>query len=223
MRPRFSPAREVALGLGVYALYLGVREAVLRRNGRERALGNARRVVELEERLGIHVEQRVQQACLHAPRVVHALNVGYGAFNVMLTVGLLMRMYARRDPGFHGFRRTAVAAHLLAQPVFLLLPTAPPRTLDGFVDTMAEVSGFDLEHPVLVRLYNPVAAMPSLHAAFAVLTSRELARRTRGPARAAWRAYPAVVALVVLSTGNHYALDVAAGAALGRVAERVAR
>ena len=40
---------------------------------------------------------------------------------------------------------------------------------------MSEVSGLDLEHPLLVRFYNPVAAMPSLHVAFAVVTGAEIA------------------------------------------------
>ena len=58
-------------------------------------------------------------------------------------------------------------------------PTAPPRVLDGFVDTLSEVSGLDLEHPLLIRLYNPVAAMPTgLHVAFAVVTGAAMAARS---------------------------------------------
>jgi hypothetical protein len=70
-------------------------------------------------------------------------------------------------------------AHVGAQPVFLLFPTAPPRVLDGFVDTLLDVSGLDLEHPFLLRFYNPVAAMPSLHVAFAVVTGAEIADAQR--------------------------------------------
>ena len=109
--------------------------------------------------------------------MLHGLNLGYGVFNVGLTVGWLVLLYRRRDPGYRALRNACVLAHLGAQPVFLLLPTAPPRVLDGFVDTIAEVSGFDLEHPLLVRLYNPVAAMPSLHVAFAIVTAGAIADR----------------------------------------------
>jgi hypothetical protein len=109
-----------------------------------------------------------------------------------------------------------------AQPVFLLLPTAPPRALPGFVDTLAEVSGVDLEHPLLVRFYNPLAAMPSLHVAFAVLAAGEIAGRTRSRALGtAARAYGPAVAFVVVGTGNHYVLDALAGAALGAGARRI--
>ncbi len=218
---RFSLRRELALGLSVYALYLLVARLVLRRDGRVRARRNAERIVALEERCGLHVEPAVQRMLLRFPRLVHGLNVGYGLFNVTLTVGWLVLLYRRRDDGYHGFRRTCLLAHVGAQPVFFLLPTAPPRVLDGFVDTMSEVSGLDLEHPLLVRFYNPVAAMPSLHVAFAVVTGAELAARADSRlGKAVARSYAPLVALVVAGTGNHYVLDAVAGAALGAAARR---
>jgi membrane-associated phospholipid phosphatase len=116
-----------------------------------------------------------------------------------------------------------VLAHVGAQPAFLLFPTEPPRVLDGFVDTLSEVSGLDLEHPLLVRFYNPVAAMPSLHLAFATLTAAAIADRLDSRAgRAVAYAYPPLVALVVTATGNHYVLDSAAGAVLGATARWLA-
>ena len=218
----FSVRREVTLGLTVYALYLLVARHVLRRDGRMRARRNAERIVALEERLGIGVEPAVQRSLLRYPRLVHGLNAGYGLFNVTLTVGWLVLLYRRRDERFHRFRRTCLLAHVGAQPVFLLLPAAPPRVLDGFVDTMSEVSGLDLEHPLLVRFYNPVAAMPSLHVAFAVVTGAEIAARSDSVVvRSAARAYAPLVATVVAGTGNHYVLDAVAGAALGAIARRL--
>ena len=219
----------------MYGLYLLVGRLVLRRNGRARARRNAERVVALEERLGMHVEPAIQRALLRFPRLVHGLNVGYGLFNVTLTVGWLVVLFRRREPGYHGFRRACLLAHVGAQPLFLLFPTAPPRVLDGFVDTLSEVSGLDLEHPFLLRFYNPVAAMPSLHVAFAVVTGAEIAERSgsvvvRTAARAyaplvasLARGYPPLVAAVVAGTGNHNLLDAVAGAALGAAARRVSR
>jgi hypothetical protein len=220
---RFSLRREVALGLGAYGLYLLVAKVVLRREGRARARRNAERLVALEERLGLHVEPALQRVVLRFPRVVHGLNAGYAVFNVSLTVGWLVLLYRRRDSGYHRLRRACVLAYVGSQPVFLLFPTAPPRVLEQFVDTLSEVSGLDLEHPFLVRLYNPVAALPSLHVAFATLTGAAIAERATSPvARAAARTYPPLVSLVVAATGNHYVLDCVAGAALGVVARRLA-
>ena len=219
---RFSLRREVTLGLGVYALYLVVARLVLRRDGRARARRNAERIVALEARMGMDVEPAVQRTLLRYPRLVHGLNVGYGLFNVTLTVGWLVLLYRRRDEGYHRFRRACLLAHVGAQPAFYLLPTAPPRVLDGFVDTLSEVSGLDLEHPLLVRFYNPVAAMPSLHVAFAVATGAEIAERTDSLlVKSVARAYAPLVATVVAGTGNHYVLDAVAGAALGTAARRL--
>jgi hypothetical protein len=216
--------RELTVGLLVYAVYLLVARVVLRREGRKRALETAERIVALEERLGLHVEPSLQRALLRYPRSLHALNLGYGVFNVGLTVGWLVLLYRRRDPGYLALRRACVLTHLGAQPVFLLLPTAPPRVLDGFVDTIAEVSGFDLEHPLLVRFYNPVAAMPSLHVAFAVVTASAIADRASSRlGRVAAYAYPPLVSLVVAGTGNHYVLDAVAGATLGSAARAATR
>jgi hypothetical protein len=220
---RFSPRREVLIGLGVYGLYLLVRALVLRGDGRERARRNAERIVELEEELGIHVEPQVQQALLRFPRLVHGLNVGYALFNVSLTVGWLAFLFRRRDPAYQRVRRSAALTYVAVQPVFLLFPTAPPRVLDGFVDTISEVSGVDIEHPFLLRFYNPIAAMPSLHVAFAVLTGAAIAERADSIAvKGAAYAYAPLVSLVVAGTGNHYVLDAVAGAALGAAARKVA-
>jgi PAP2 superfamily len=219
---RFSLRRELALGVLVYGLYLLVGRVVLAANGRVRARRNAERVAALERRLGVQIEPAVQRALLRFPRLTYALNVGYGLFNVTLTVGWLVLLYRRRDPGYHALRRACAIAYLGAQPVFLLLPTAPPRVLDGFVDTLADVSGIDLEHPFLLRFYNPVAAVPSLHVAFAVVTANAIADRSESRlGRGAARAYPWAVSLAVIGTGNHYVADVATGALLGTAARRL--
>lgn len=213
-----STPREVAYGLGAYAAYLAVRRATWTAEGKARARRNAERIVGLEQRLRIHVEPQVQRLALHAPRAVGLLNAAYAAGNVALSVGWLMRLYHRRDAGFERERRAALVAFLGALPVFALLPTAPPRALDGFVDTLA-ARGWNLDHPSLVRFYNPIAAMPSHHVAFALVTGYGLAGRSpTAAARRLWRGYAACVAVVVVATGNHFVLDVAGGALLGAIA-----
>jgi len=215
--------REAAIGLGTYGAYLVVRRLVLTPTGRQRARRNALGVAALERELGLDVERHVQALAVAAPRLVHALNAGYAVANVMLSVGWLVSLYRLGDAGFPRERRAAVAAYLGALPVFLLLPTAPPRTLEGYVDTIA-ASGIDIEHPFLVRFYNPLAAMPSLHVAFAVITGAALAGRAHSPAlQGAWASYPAAVSLVVVATGNHFVLDCVGGAALGGVARALTR
>jgi membrane-associated phospholipid phosphatase len=221
---RFSGRREVAVGLGAYALYLGVRAVVVRERGRLRARRNAERLVALERRLGIHVEPGLQRLLLPRVRLVAGLNVGYAVLNFGLTVGWLMRLFSARHPEFHRLRRATALTFLGAQPVFLLFPTAPPRTLDHFVDTIQEVSGIDLDSGLVAKLYNPLAAMPSIHVAFAVVTATGLAETSRSRlVRRLAPGYPPLVALTVFATANHYVLDGVAGAALGALGLRIAR
>ncbi|MGI8606258.1 MAG: phosphatase PAP2 family protein, partial [Gaiellaceae bacterium] len=212
----FSGRREVVIGLGLYAVYLFVRSAVVNDEGRAQARRNAERIVAFERRLRIHVEPELQRLLLPRTRLIAVLNVAYAVANVGLTVGWLMRLFFRRSPEFPRLRRAAVLATLGAHPVFLLFPTAPPRTLDHFVDTIAEVSGFDLDSGLIAKLYDPIAAMPSIHVAYAVVTATGMAETSRSPlVRRLAPAYPPLVTLTVLVTANHYVLDAVAGAALG--------
>ena len=214
----------MAIGLGVYALYLlGSR---LKRNERARldAAKNAERIVKLERTLGIHVEPALQQLLLPKRRLVAVLNVAYVTLNVGLTVGWLMLLFRRRDPDYHRLRRAAVLTTLGAQPVFVVFPCAPPRSLDHFVDTIADVSGFDLDSGLVAQLYDPLAAMPSIHVAYAVVTAAGIRQTARSPAlRALAPAYPPAVAFTVFATANHYVLDAVAGAALAGLGLRLAR
>ena len=215
--------REVAIGLGAYAAYLAARHVVWNDRGRDRARRNAARIADAERRAGVFVERYVQRAAARTPRLVTIFNAGYAVGNVTLSVGWLFALYRRGSPAYARERRAAVAAFLAAVPVFATFPTAPPRSLDGFIDTL-RARGIDLDHPVLVRLYNPIAAMPSYHMAFAVVTGLGVANHGRSRAvRLAGRAYPVAVAAVVIGTGNHFVADVAAGSALGAVARAVTR
>jgi hypothetical protein len=213
---------EAVLGLSCYGAYLGVRRLVWNDRGRARAVANAARIARVERRLGIAVEARVQRSALRVPGVTSALHATYAAGNVALSVGWLLLLFRRADPAFGRERAAAVVAFALALPVFAACPTAPPRALDGFVDTFGPERG--LNDPRLVRFYNPIAALPSHHLAFATVTGLGLAGRRRSRAgRAGWLAYPAAVAVVVVATANHFVVDVAAGATLGLVARRVTR
>jgi hypothetical protein len=221
---RFSGRREVAIGLGVYALYLLASRRKRGPEGQLHAARNAERVVALERRLGIHVEPKLQGLLLPHRRLLGVLNVAYVFSNAALTVGFLMRLYARRQPEFHRFRRAAVLTTLACQPVFYFFPCAPPRSLDHFVDTIADVSGFDLDSGAAAQLYDPLAAMPSIHVAYAVVTAAGVVEASDSRTlRALAPAYPPLVAAVVFVTANHYVLDAVAGAAIAGVALRLSR
>ena len=86
------------------------------------------------------------------------------------------------------------------------------------------MSGLDLDSGAVAQLYDPLAAMPSIHVAYAVVTAAGMAAASESPTlRALAPAYPPVVAAVVFVTANHYVLDAVAGAAVAGLALRLSR
>ncbi|MCS7051956.1 MAG: phosphatase PAP2 family protein, partial [Thermomicrobium sp.] len=67
----------------------------------------------------------------------------------------------------------------------------------------------------IATLYNPFAAMPSLHVAFAMFVCIGLFRVSRRwPLRIGGVLYAIAMTIAVIGTGNHYVLDCIAGATL---------
>ena len=101
----------------------------------------------------------------------------------------------------------------------MAFPTAPPRYLPewGFTDTVAGFVGESAENTAGL-LYNPFAAVPSMHVAFALMIAIPAFFLVRNRVlRGLWAAYPAVVTFVVIVTANHYWLDAALGAMVAAV------
>ncbi|MDX6668471.1 MAG: hypothetical protein QOK04_1851, partial [Solirubrobacteraceae bacterium] len=72
-------------------------------------------------------------------------------------------------------------------------------------------------------LYNPYAAIPSMHVGFALMLGLPLARLVKSRVlKVVWLVYPVIVTFVVLSTGNHWWLDAFLGAATAAVSAYVA-
>ena len=82
-------------------------------------------------------------------------------------------------------------------------------------DTITTQTGLALDSKLTTSFYNPIAAVPSLHAGFAVAVSAALAAAAR---RRSWRLlawlWAPIVCLAVVATGNHFVADIAAGVAI---------
>ena len=63
-------------------------------------------------------------------------------------------------------------------------------------------------------LFNPYAAVPSMHVAFALMIGWPLARAGARTAIVSvlWRLYPFLMAFVIVATANHFILDAILGA-----------
>jgi membrane-associated phospholipid phosphatase len=133
-------------------------------------------------------------------------------------VGLaLLWVYFRHYEHFIRFRNLLMLANLIGLVGYVLLPTAPPRYFPelGFVDTLAAVGTANHGSTLVELASNPYAAMPSLHAADALIVGVTLAILVRRRwLKALWLIWPAWVWFAVMATGNHFWLDIAAGIAV---------
>jgi PAP2 superfamily len=96
---------------------------------------------------------------------------------------------------------------------FLAYPAAPPRLAGiGIAGTVSH-GPIDLNHGFVSSLYNPYAAVPSMHIGYALVVAVTLLRHGgRSLVRVLAALYPPFVLLVIVATGNHFFLDAAAGA-----------
>jgi membrane-associated phospholipid phosphatase len=207
---------EIALWSGFAMAYEITRGLVA--GSRTRALVNGGDVIRLERRVGTLYELSVQRAVLRAPHVLLVLvDWSYWLSQFLVVLLVVAWIYVRRNEMYPRLRNTLVLANTLALVAYAAIPLAPPRLFPqvGFVDTLA--SSDTLTHgDGLIRLFaNPYAAMPSVHAADALIVGLALALASRRLwTRALCLLWPAWVAFVVMATGNHYWLDVATGFAL---------
>ncbi|HST14753.1 MAG TPA: phosphatase PAP2 family protein, partial [Gaiellaceae bacterium] len=133
-------------------------------------------------------------------------------------IGLtLLWVYLRRHDWFARFRNTILLANMIGLVGYVLVPTAPPWMFPalGFVDGVNHQTGFG-------SLANPYAAMPSLHAADALIVGVVLFSVCRNWwSKALWAAWPVWVWFAVMATGNHFWLDCVAGIFVAIVAMTV--
>jgi membrane-associated phospholipid phosphatase len=172
------------------------------------------RILDFEQRVTNHVFELTLQQFAVSSSVLSKL-VAWTYWNSEFTVvGLaLLWVYLRRHDAFARFRNAIIGANLVGLIGYIVLPTAPPRMFPsiGFIDH--HTSG------VVELAANPYAAMPSLHAADALIVGLVLSSLVRRRVwKVVWLVWPLWVWFVVMATGNHFWLDVLAGIALGSVA-----
>jgi hypothetical protein len=149
----------------------------------------------------------------------------YAAAHYVVTLFVLVWLYRKGSVHYTPARWALVVSCVIALACYLLLPTAPPRMLSGYTDIMSlhAADGWwstDASAPKgMGQLTNELAAFPSLHAGWALWVALVVRRTTHNYwARGLAWAHAFITAFVVVGTGNHWILDVAAGWALVIVA-----
>jgi hypothetical protein len=205
---------QIAIAFAAVELYELLRYAL--RPNWPLAVRHARDIVRWERVAHLAWEAPLQHLFLGSPFLLRVLDVFYFVGHFAITAIVLVWLYHRSRPAYRRFRNALIATTVLAFAVQWWFPTAPPRVADiGIVDTLRRFADLDIGSPGSGGLSDPVAAMPSLHAGWALAVGIGLVLYARKPL---WKAvgvvYPAAVVVTTIVTGNHFLLDAAAGMAV---------
>ncbi|MDN3353267.1 phosphatase PAP2 family protein [Actinomadura sp. DC4] len=205
--------REIALIAVFYGAYTLVRLLIPHNDAA--AYTHAGQVMRLEHALGPNIELKLNHALLHAPLLAKAANIYYATAHFAVTLMVLVWLYRARPELYRWLRTSLLLATGVALIGFWVYPLAPPRFLggSGFVDPVTAFHSFGLySSPQAGSLTNQFAAMPSMHAGWALWCAVALIVSVRRPLiKALAFLYPIVTITVIFSTANHYLLDAVAG------------
>lgn len=208
---------EVALFAAALIVYQVSRALVI--GDTSTAFKNAWGIVSWERSSGLFVETHIQEWVLNHVDLTTALNQFYIYAHWVVTPVFFVWLYRRRRRVYPFVRNAFFAANAIALAVYVAYPVAPPRYLigAGLVDTLKQVSDIDLHGGTLSGLFNPYAAVPSMHFGYAFMIGIAGFVLLRSwPLRIAALLYPALVFLTITATANHYVIDsVAGGAVIG--------
>jgi hypothetical protein len=204
--------REVAIVGVLLMVYRQIR--TINKTDFNSAYANARDVVRLESWLGMPFEDDLQRFLIDQTTIIKLLNHYYIWFHFPVAIGLLLWLFFRHPDRYVGIRNLMAAVTFAGLVIHLVFPLAPPRMVPGFVDTMRDFGPSIYSANGVDGLANQIAAMPSLHFAWAmieaiavisVLTSR-------------WRwlivVHPLLMTLSIIVTANHWWIDAAAAGAI---------
>jgi PAP2 superfamily protein len=209
---RLDPVLQIGLVIGLAEVYRVLRRVLP--TDWPQAIANAHHVLRLEQVCHLAWEEGIQEWFLHFPTIVRGMNWFYLSTHFVVTGLFFVWLYWRNREGFAIFRDGFLLATAIALVIHWRYPTAPPRLAHiGVKDTIDMYSGVNIGRPHHERFSNPVAAVPSLHAGWAIAVGAGLLLYARNTvARVAGVLYPSAVLLTIVVTGNHFVFDAVAGA-----------
>jgi PAP2 superfamily len=208
---------QIVLFCGAYWLYRLVRGQVWDQSAA--AFAHARDVVSLEKSLHVFVEPSVQHWAIGSGFIDDVGSWMYLNTHFVVTTCTLAFIYLFRNDHYYFVRNMFMVAMGLALVGYVVYPTAPPRMLPefGFVDSVSDFTGVSSDSNVNA-LFNPYAAVPSMHVGFALMLAFPMIRMAKYKAtKIAWGLYPPLLASVVVVTANHWIFDAVTGALVALV------
>jgi membrane-associated phospholipid phosphatase len=208
--------KDFGLQLVIWFGFLAVYQVARGLAGHDRAVAIAHGhwIISTEDRLGDLFEVTFQKAAASSHWLELAVSWTYWMSEFAVLGLALLWVYLRRNEHFRHFRNWVLLAGCIGFIGYVVYPTAPPRffTQDGFVDTLRQFASLNHGSGVIEFASNQYAAMPSLHAADALIVAITLAYIVKHWwAKVLWLLWPAWVCFSVMATANHFWLDCLAG------------
>jgi hypothetical protein len=184
------------------------------------AYRHGRQLLAVEQFFHLAIEQPVNHLIAGWRFLGQLLSVYYDFAHGIVTFTVLGLVYVFASEGYRRARTALFVVNGIGLVIFWLLPVAPPRLLpgSGFFDVVANSGtwgAWETGGSTLSEHANHFASLPSLHVAYAVWVLRTVLVATDSkPWRTVAAAHVGVTVAIVVVTGNHYLIDVLAGAAL---------
>lgn len=182
------------------------------------ARGRALDILDVEKAWRIDIESWLVDKFVEHDWLGLFASFWYATTHYIVTAVILIWIYRRSASEYVTARRALVLATVAGLVFYLLIPTAPPRLVDGYQDVLSLHSavgwwGADASAPKgLGGMTNELAAFPSLHAGWAVWCALVLIRAgVPRVIQALGVAYALMMTVVIVGTGNHWVLDAVAG------------
>jgi hypothetical protein len=176
------------------------------------AVEHGREVAALERRMHLFLEPTVAHLAAVAPGFLAACAVGYVTLHFAVTALVLSWLHRTRHRLYPLVRTALLLTSGIALIGYLVFPAAPPRLAGLSIPDAVSTRGIELNHGLISALYNPYAALPSLHTAYAAVIGVTVAAGARRRlARALGALYPLLVVVIIVATGNHFLVDAGAG------------
>jgi hypothetical protein len=212
--------KRVILVVVGFVAYLTVR--ALTATAKAPAVDHALQLLRWERHLGIDVEMGLQNA-------VAGPGIGRRFFNTVyvwaywpMLIGALAVTSLTAPARYRMLRDSLLISGVCGLALFATFPVAPPRMLDGFVDTVSAASRQHfVAHPS--GLVNPYAAFPSFHIGWFALCAIVLCWGRSIVVRLIGALATIAMSLAVVVTANHFVLDVLGGLAICSIALVAAR
>jgi hypothetical protein len=207
--------RQIVLFGAAYYAYRFLRGVVDDGQGAAIAFQNARDLISVEQTLGFFRERSVQEWTGGWDVTTDFASLIYINAQTTVVLGAVFYLYVVHNAQYYFVRNMMMVAMLIALLGYIVFPTAPPRFFFpeyGFRDTVSEFTHVPHSDVKVNALFNPYAAVPSMHCCFAIIIGGSLSTLAKHRVtRYLWLAYPVLLTWVVVVTGNHWIADAILG------------